>query len=151
MCEPLHTKKESIILNSIYIHPSKHKIIGVTWYRHFPRAVLHRDCTHTIHVAKHDSPCLFLSPPWKDALEEATIKLKDVHFFVEYQSKGSGTTNKHSWESPWSYDIRENMTCPPALLIWAQEFQTYSLFFPIKFFSISSSQHVLPLPTEQST
>lgn len=75
--------------------------------------------------------CLFLSPPWKDALEEATIKLKDVYFFVEHQSKGSGTTNKHNRESPWSYAVRENMTCPPALLIWAQEFQTYSLFSPL--------------------
>lgn len=144
-------KKGSIILNSIYLYAinSKQETIGFTWYLHFPGIVLYRDCSLYNPCSQTRKPCSF--PTIQTSLEEATIKLKDAGCIVEYQSKGTGTTNRQL-RIPLELCYKENMICLPVLLIWAQELQ-HSLFFPLlkKILSMSSSQPVLQLTTEQST
>ena len=90
----------------------------------------------------------------KDSSEETTIESKDADFLVEDPSKGTGTTNKGSSDSCWSYMMEKISFVHLLLLISAREIQYRdSLFFSIikKILSMSSSQPVLPLPTEQST
>ena len=105
-------------------------------------------------------PCSQTWPPdsfpaiKKDSLEETTIESKDADFLVEDPSKGTGTTNKSSSDSCWSYMMEKISFVHLLLLISARESQySDSLFFSIikKILSVSSSQPVLPLPTEQST
>ena len=68
----------------------------------------------------------------KDSSEETTIESKDADFLVEDPSKGTGTTNKGSSDSCWSYMMEKISFVHLLLLISAREIQYRdSLFFPL--------------------
>lgn len=64
------------------------------------------DCTLYNPCSQTRQPCSFPTIK-RDSLEETTIRLKDADFFVENQSKGTGTSNKDSSESHWSQAVEE--------------------------------------------